>query len=289
MNLRLAPLTLPLLVLGCGASEEEPVPAPAPQVPSKTLDSEVKTVEYKDELKLDFYRPKEGKAPFPAVILLHGGGWSGGSRSEMAGIARIFAEEGLMGVTASYRLAPKNLWPAQREDVAAAVAYLREHAEELDIKRDAIGASGVSAGGHLSTILGTDGPGIDAMSRVQAVGSISGIHDLAAPMTSDGDRYRIVETLLGETTKRDPAKRKEASPATYASGTTAPTMFVVGGEDPLVPRSQSELMEKRLKAAGVEAEILDVPEMGHVPNPNHPADEAAMRRLAKWMKAKLGG
>lgn len=281
---------LPLMVIGCAASEAEPDDAASPAPPPAPKYAPDKTVVFKDDLSLDFYRPKSGPGPFPAVILLHGGGWSGGHRRQMASIAKIFAEEGVMGVTADYRLAPRALWPAQREDVAAAVAYLREHAKELEIRPGAIGASGVSAGGHLSAILGSVQPGIPENSRVQAVGSISGIHDLGAPMTPAGDGYGIIETLLGETRgTRDEVKRKEASPITYVDAKSAPTHFVVGGKDPLVPRSQSELIEKKLKAAGVEAEIVDVPDMGHVPEPDKPDEAEAMRKLARWMKSKLGG
>lgn len=198
-----------------------------------------------------------------------------GHRSEMAGIARIFAGEGFVAATADYRLAPAHLWPAQRQDVFDAVDYLRAHARELNILPEAISAAGVSAGGHLSAILGT-------FQRVRAVGSISGIHDFNAPLTPDGDRYGIIERLLGET-ERDEAKRREASPLTYVDGKSAPTMFVCGGKDPLVPRSQSEGMEKALKAAKVETQILDVPEMGHVPNVENRDEAEAMTKLAKWM------
>lgn len=282
-------LMLPLMAIGCAASEAEPEVATSPAQALPPAIPPDKTVVYKEGLSLDFYRPKSGTGPFPAVILLHGGGWSGGNRRQMAEIAKIFAEEGIVGVTADYRLAPRALWPAQREDVAAAVAYLREHAKELDIRPNGIGASGVSAGGHLSAILGTVQPGVPEKSRVQAVGSISGIHDLNAPMTPAGDGYGIIETLLGESRGRDGEKRKEASPVTYVDAKAAPTHFVVGGKDPLVPRSQSELIAKKLKAAGVEVEIVDVPDMGHVPEPDKPDEAEAMRKLARWMKSKLGG
>lgn len=286
---RAALLMLPLLVLGCVPSEDssEATSAPAPVV--RRGPEPDKTVVFHENLSMDIYRPKSGKGPFPAVLLLHGGGWSGGNRQQMAGVAEIFAAEGIVAVTADYRLAPRFLWPAQREDVAAAVAYLRDNAKELDIRPDGIGASGVSAGGHLSSILGTVQPGVPEKSRVQAVGSISGIHDLNAPMTPAGDGYGIIENLMGEKTGKDVERRKEASPATYVDAKAAPTMFVCGGKDGLVPRSQSELIEKKLKAAGVAVEILDVPDMGHVPEPDKPDEAAAMRTLARWMKAKLGG
>jgi acetyl esterase/lipase len=262
---------LPLAVMGCGASDDV-VSVPPPVVVKSDADQ---TVNYREGLAMDLYLPRSGKGPFPAVLLLHGGGWSMGHRSEMAGIARVFATEGFVAATADYRLAPAHLWPAQRQDVFDAVDYLRAHARELGILPQAIGAAGVSAGGHLSAILGT-------AQKVQAVGSISGIHDFSAPMTPDGDRYGIIERLLGET-ERDEAKRREASPLTYVDGTSAPTMFVCGGKDPLVPRSQSEGMAKALKAAKVKTEILDVPDMGHVPNVDKPDDAEAMRSLARWM------
>jgi acetyl esterase/lipase len=205
----------------------------------------------------------------------------------MSTIGRAFTNEGMVAVSADYRLVPGARWPAQRDDVAAAVAYLRKHAEELSILPGRIGAAGVSAGGHLSATLGVRHPKVPPISRVQAVGSISGIHDLAAPLTTDGNSFRIVENLLGEGGEPDLDARREGSPVTYVDANAAPTFFVVGGRDDLVPRAQAELMERRLRAAGVEAEILDIPTMGHVPDLDRPEDLRAMRELARWMRRQL--
>ena len=69
----------------------------------------------------------------PAVLFLHGGGWSQGNRAMYHGMVREAARRGWVGATASYRLAPKHRWPAQGEDAAAALTFLQQSAEELRV------------------------------------------------------------------------------------------------------------------------------------------------------------
>ena len=73
------------------------------------------------ELKLDLAMPADGDGPFPAVVCVHGGGWVGGDRKQMAATILVLARRGFVAVTPDYRTAPAHRFPAQLEDCKAAV------------------------------------------------------------------------------------------------------------------------------------------------------------------------
>jgi acetyl esterase/lipase len=116
------------------------------------------------ELKLDLARP-QGDGPFPAIVFIHGGGWSGGNRQVYRGQIQEAATRGYVAVTISYRLmqfdqAKKEtttatpVFPAQIHDAKAAIRWVRAHAEKYQVDPDRIGVTGASAGGHLSLLVG---------------------------------------------------------------------------------------------------------------------------------------
>jgi len=111
-------------------------------------------------LLMDVFRPKgSSPGPVPAVVVIHGGGWERGTKSdgEFSGKAALLAENGFLAINIDYRLSEEAGFPAAVEDCKCAVRYLRAHAKEYGINPDKIGAWGASAGGHLSAILGTSG------------------------------------------------------------------------------------------------------------------------------------
>ena len=95
-------------------------------------------------LKMDIYYPQTGSSPYPAVMYVHGGGWTSGSKDGGAGMRDIptLLEHGYVVVSIDYRLAPQWKFPAQIEDVKCAVRYLRVHSNDLGIDPDRIGAYG---------------------------------------------------------------------------------------------------------------------------------------------------
>src|SRR5712691_3000594 len=98
---------------------------------------------------------KDGTAPFPALVCIHGGGWRIGNRQQLDQSIETFAGRGYVAVTVSYRLAPQAKFPAQIEDCKATVRWLRANAKDLKINPERIGALGFSAGAHLACLLGT--------------------------------------------------------------------------------------------------------------------------------------
>src|SRR6266702_5522499 len=104
---------------------------------------------------LDAYVPTAKTVKLPAILLVHGGAWRGGDKSNFTGDAMHLAQLGYAAFSVNYRLAPMHPYPAAVDDVEAAVRWLRAPAQvkayKLDPKR--IGAIGSSAGGHLVGML----------------------------------------------------------------------------------------------------------------------------------------
>lgn len=220
-----------------------------------------------EELRLDLAKPKGLTEPAPAIVVIHGGGWAGGSKDDPIHtvLATEAAERGYVAININYRLAPQHRFPAQIEDCKCAVRWLRAHAKELQVDPTRIGAVGGSAGGHLVMMLGTmdagdglegDGGWSDQSSKVQAVVSFFG------PVNLIGDfpaiSLQILDNFLGGDMKAKAADYRRASPLTYVNAGDAPMLLFQGTKDPLVPYDQAFQMVSSLDKAGVaaRAEIL---------------------------------
>lgn len=200
---------------------------------------------------MDRYRPVgSGSGPRPVVLAIHGGAWRGGSRADFGdNAARKFCPLGYDVVSVSYRLAPAHRWPAQIEDVAAAAAFLG--ASGVDARR--IGAFGVSAGGHLASMLHLRYPGLVACSA-----SAAGEGDLrvygSEPTMADEDS--ILGDVLGARA-RDPAALADISPASFARA-DADVLLIHAVGDGNVYVAQSDRLHAALRAAGAAPEYARV-------------------------------
>jgi acetyl esterase/lipase len=224
-----------------------------------------------EELKLDLASPKGLDHPVPAIVVIHGGGWMGGKRQDMAPIAKQVAAHGYVAPTISYRFAPKHRFPAQIEDVKAAVRYLRANAKELNIDPEKIGAMGVSAGGHLSMMLGTmdSGDGLEGnggnpeqSSKVQAVVNYVGPVNLIIDKYTD-TQTQILTAFLGGPPKDKTDDCRRASPITYINKGDAPILSFFGTDDPLISYDQAFQITTALDDADVPGRVELLLGAGH--------------------------
>jgi acetyl esterase/lipase len=223
------------------------------------------------ELRLNLARPAQLDQPAPAILVIHGGGWAGGHRTAHDDLTWQFAQRGFVSATISYRFAPKHRFPAQIEDAKCAVRFLRAHAGKYNIDPERIGATGVSAGGHLSMMLGALDPadGLEGeggwpgeKSKVQAVVSFVGPTDLTADDFGEATR-KILQGFIGGPRETSLELLRKASPITYLNAGDAPMLLFQGTRDPLIPNTQAYRMAEALTTAGVPGRVELILGAGH--------------------------
>lgn len=240
---------------------------PIPQDVEITRDVVYKTVD-DQKLMMDIYVPASAKnAAAPTVVYVHGGGWQAGSRNNSFGGRRDcvpLMSAGFVVISIDYRLAPKDRFPAQIEDVKAAIRFIRANAQRFHVDPARIGAMGESAGGHLVALLGVAGPdagfdvgeSLDQSSAVQAVVDIYGVHDLVKLKEHKATR-EIVQRVF------DDELLKAGSPVTYISRDAPPFLVIHGDKDTIAPVAQSDLFVEALKKAGAPVEYIRVKNAQH--------------------------
>lgn len=254
------------------AATTSPVPSTArPTVtPVVTGYELIRNVEYGKGgghvLLLDIYRPlKPITSPTPAVIWIHGGGWSTGDKYPST--VTLLAKAGFFCVSINYRLSGEAKFPAAVEDCKCAVRWLRANAASFNVDPDAIGVWGGSAGGHLSLMVacadasaGLEGSGgwEGVSSRVQAACSYYGPADLAGIFGQSA-----VNSFIDASLQQDPDAFRRASPIFYVSAADPPLLLVHGNKDFVVPLSQSEAMLEAYQKQGLDARLIEVENAGH--------------------------
>ena len=223
-------------------------------------------------LKLNMARPKTGDGPFPAIICIHGGGFRAGSREGYNNLCIKLAQHGYVALTISYRLAPKYQFPAAIHDTKAAVRWTRANAAKYKIDPDRIGVTGGSAGGHLVQFLGVtadvkefegDGGNPNVSSKVACVVNFYGPSDFTKSYGKSVDAAVVLPLWLGGNLDAARAKHIQASPLNWVTPHAAPTLCIHGTDDKYVAHEQAVWMIDRLKACGVEANLLTLEGAGH--------------------------
>lgn len=197
-------------------------------------------------LQLDIYKLKSLSNEAPVLIFIHGGGWSGGKRSDYLPYLLDYAQKGYVTVSVSYRLAGVAHFPAAVQDVQSAVRWIREHSGEHLIDPEKIALIGGSAGGHLAMMAGyaDEAEG----HKVQAVVNLYGPADLTSEYARNRDECL---NFLGYSFQERPDLYHMASPRTHITRDDPPTLIFHGTIDSLVPVSQSDSLQKWLDRAGV--------------------------------------
>lgn len=225
--------------------------------------------------ELDLYLP-EGDGPFPIVVWVHGGGYTGGSRRdftpwlEKAGMIQRVLDAGMAFASVDYRLGYEVTFPQAIHDVNSAIRWLAAHAGKLGLDADRIALWGESAGGHLASLValtqgdeyfeGNNGVARPVQFRIRALLDWYGAADLntiVRPM--DGSDESLDDLMrfppeyfnLGASRWKDTQLRAQASPISYVSAAMPKTLRIHGTADGMVPYSQSvEFYEAAIHAGG---------------------------------------
>jgi acetyl esterase/lipase len=237
--------------------------------------------------KLDIYLPEEGDGPYPVILSIHGGAFKSGDKGDgqvnamLEGLKRGYAV-----VSVNYRLSGEAIWPAQIQDVKAAIRWIRANSKQYKLNSGKIATWGGSAGGHLSAMAGTSGNvkeledlsqgNADQSSRIQAVVDWFGPTDFLK-MDEQAKESKVANPqvhsipdspesqLIGKNLQDAPDLVKAANPETYISKDDPPFFIQHGLNDPLVPYPQSVNFAKKLEQTlGKEKVTLElIPGTGH--------------------------
>lgn len=222
---------------------------------------------------LNVYLPDKGIDPQPVtVLLIHGGGWYAGDKSDHVLFHTKTADAGYPVVACNYTLSSRGgpAYPQAVYDVKAVVRWIREQGGKYDLP-PAIVAVGFSAGGHLALMLGTTA-GVETFEplpappggyAVNAVVSFFSPCDLVFQMESDGDHEAVEQFLGAKFSGKTRNNFKVASPITYVSDDDAPTVLHHGRLDLVVPLENSVRMHAALTKAGVFSKLTIVENTGH--------------------------
>lgn len=232
---------------------------------------------YKDGLRLDVRMP-DGAGPFPVAILVHGGGWVGGGKTEYIHfIFEPLTQAGIASVSIDYRLAPQHKWPACAEDVEAAIQWTFAHAAEYKFDPARVALVGESAGGHLAAYAG-----IRTTHKLAAIVSFYGVHDFVARAFQFARIDPNVSALfgIGSLNADTAVVLREASPYTHVRAGLPPFLMIHGTADSAVPYAQSVDMCSKLRSKSVPCELYSV-------NGPHGMDRWDMDPTLQGYKQKL--
>lgn len=252
-------------------------------------------------LHMDIYRPA-GPGPFPCIVWVHGGGWTGGTFQTPPPSTAALLQRGIAAASVQYRFSQEAIFPAQINDVKGAVRFLRANAGTFGLDVTRFGTWGSSAGGHLAALLATSGdvPALEGVtggnlgwsSRVQVAADYFGPTDILnmnpdvttppgstldhdAPGSPEsrlvgwdgpGQGIGNIRANLANPNPPYPALVMtcfQVNPVTWVTPDDPPMFLGHGTIDTLVPLNQSTRLSNALTAAGVAHEYRQVPGAGH--------------------------
>ncbi|MBF6608568.1 MAG: alpha/beta hydrolase [Flavobacterium sp.] len=253
------PVMLLLLNFGCNDSDTE---TPDPILPAQ----ELLNVSYGQdaEQKMDVYLP-QGRTDetTKTFILVHGGGWSGGSRTDFNYVVPLlkaqFPNHAIVNI--DYRLGTMQSpgFPKQIQDIEMMISFLKNSDYNISDQYAFIGAS---AGAHLSLLYSYH---FDPLHEVQAVCSIVGPTDFTDPAYTGNPlfQYGLMALVGNANYSLNPEVFIEVSPTSHISPQSPPTIMFYGGQDPLIPISQGTRLRDKLENAGVYNEFYLYSDGGH--------------------------
>jgi acetyl esterase len=239
-------------------------------------------------LTLDAHVP-DGPGPFPAVILVHGGGWVAGDKQQYINyLFKPLADADFAWFSINYRLAPQHKFPAPADDVEQSIRFVKANAAKYRVDPRRIALIGESAGGHLVSYVGVQSHG---PARVAAVVALYGIHDFITACQEWKPLPTEVLQLFGigavdATTA--PALIK-ASPVVYVTRNSPPFLLMHGSKDEDVPHEQSVEMCGRMKQAGASCELITIDGAPHGMDHWEPHPEFLWykKALVDWLQKTL--
>jgi acetyl esterase/lipase len=240
---------------------------------------------------LDIYLPKVENPVYPAVIVIYGSAWLSNNSKENAlpVLGSALLDAGFAVITPNHRSSSDAKFPAQIQDIKAAIRFIRANAGIYQVDTSFIGITGYSSGGHLSGLAGTSGS-IKNISTGSASADLEGsigqytsfsstvdavvdwfgptdflIMDSCAGSFSHDGADSPESSLIGSKIQDNPDMCALADPTTYVDSNDPPFLILHGDADPYVPYCESEKLFNALQRAGVPGKFILVPGGEHGP------------------------
>lgn len=239
-------------------------------------------------LTLDAHVPN-GPGPFPAAILVHGGGWvAGDKRQYITYLFQPLSDANFAWFSINYRLAPSHKFPADAHDVEQAIRWVKNNAPIYKVDTNRIALIGESAGGHLVSYVGANH---HPENNVAAVVSMYGIHDFITASIAWKPIPDEIMKLFGiSSVDADSAPiLVKASPVIYINKDMPPYLLIHGSKDEDVPYQQSVEMCDKMKKAGASCELITVEGAPHGMDhwESHPEWLWYKKSLIDWLNKTL--
>jgi acetyl esterase len=257
-------------------------------VPERFANRSPETVTYArsggEVLKVDVWEPHDDtKGPGrrsapdvaaqgrPAVIVVHGGGWRSGERSDFPSWDAWLADEGYVVFDIDYRLSPPPSWQDAPADVACAVGWVKDNAPRYGVDPKRIALMGRSAGGHLALLTAYEegraatAPGCAARDvRDTGVAAVVAFYPPTDLVRLSSMGYLPgMDRFLGGSPGTVSGRYRHLSPVSHVDPADPPTFLAYGGADRIVPPGQSEVLAERLREAGVPHRLVELPWANH--------------------------
>jgi acetyl esterase/lipase len=247
------------------------------------------------ELKLDYYAPpfrKDTTIRPPCLVVIHGGGWDSGDNTQLTKWNHRWAARGWAVAALNYRLAPAHPWPAQRDDVLAAVAWLKANADRLGLDPRRLVVLGRSAGGQIATAAAYGARDPD----IRGVIALYAPHDMkfAWGVSREDDALNSIKLMRQyfggppDTPERG-ALYDSASGQLLARADSPPALLIHGYPDTLVWYRHSRRLTARLNELGVACTHVELPWATHAFdfNPDGPGGQVADGAIGEFL-GKVG-
>ncbi len=218
-----------------------------------------KEIVYKEinsrRLHLDaFY--KKSKKQYPAVVLVHGGGWKSGNKLQMESIGLAMASKGYSCFTVEYRLSPEAIYPVAVQDIKEAIHFIRKNANLYNVDETKVAILGCSSGGQLAALIGTTNTIPET--TVQAIIDMDGILAFKHPESQEG---KVASLWLGGDYESIPEIWKEASALTHVDQNTPPILFI-NSDMPRFHAGRTDMIEI-LNKYNIYNEVKTIPNAPH--------------------------
>jgi len=226
-----------------------------------------KTIAYNEDrnrpLQMDFY-PSAIQGKKPCVIVVHGGSWSSGNSQQLPELNNYLAAKGYNVAAINYRMAPKYKSPAPIADINEVNAYLKKHADELQVDTTKLVLIGRSAGAQIAQLSAytQKEPGLKGV--IDFYGPADMVWGYSVPSNPlIMDSRKVMADYIGGSYTAVPQKYVACSPIEFVSKQTVPTLIIHGDNDVLVSPEHSRRLDKKLRENNIKHFFLKLPWATH--------------------------